>query len=124
MTNAFRNNQRLFIPLILSMVFFLRKAFQYVMIGSYVPLIIVGTFLLLMFINLKNKNLLRLTIKTWALTLIFWCTIRMLITTANYFTGIFDEYHLSTQFGVGGVLLSIGMLIIGVILFRSTKTKK
>lgn len=125
MIKAVRNNKLLFIPLIFSLLFFLRKGIQYAMINSYIPLLIIGwvLFSLSMAIRL-NKNIFLHISRVWAITIMVWSIVRILISVVNYATNTFDEYHLSNQFGIYGISLSIVMFTIGMMIMMNSKAKR
>ncbi|MEL7124008.1 MAG: hypothetical protein AAFO07_31510, partial [Bacteroidota bacterium] len=92
MIEAIRNNKYLFVPLILSLLFFLRKGIQYAIIGSYIPLLISVLVLLPMSLTIWNrKKLFLLLSKVWAIIIILWSIVRLFISVVNFATNTFDE---------------------------------
>ncbi|MEM8900210.1 MAG: hypothetical protein AAGC85_18995 [Bacteroidota bacterium] len=120
-----RNNPFLFIPLILSLLFFLRKGVQYAMIGSYVPLVVIilPSVLMALTILQKRKTFLLLS-KAWAIILIIWSVGRLFIASVNLAIPTFDEYHLNNQLGGFGFILSILMLSLGILILRNLKSTR
>ncbi|MEM8507890.1 MAG: hypothetical protein AAF717_08670 [Bacteroidota bacterium] len=125
MINAIRSNSFLFIPLLLSLLFFLRKGIQYAILGSYIPLLVIALFVVLMSITIRaNATLFLYLSRIWAGVLIVWSLIRIGIAVVNYATTTFDEYHLSNQFGMSGILISALMLAIGITMIRNARTRR
>ncbi|MEM1338544.1 MAG: hypothetical protein AAGF96_12365 [Bacteroidota bacterium] len=125
MIKAIRSNSFLFIPLLLSLLFFLRKGIQYAILGSYIPLLVIALFVVLMSITIRaNATLFLYLSRIWAGVLIVWSLIRIGIAVVNYATTTFDEYHLSNQFGTSGILISALMLAIGITMIRNARTKR
>ena len=73
MTDLIKKHKLLFIPLFLSILFFLRKGMQYAFIGSYLPMVVIGTVSVLLAwgLNKRKKSFLLFT-KIWALLLLVW----------------------------------------------------
>ncbi|MEO1516953.1 MAG: hypothetical protein AAFV95_18160 [Bacteroidota bacterium] len=122
MNKAIQNNAFFLVPLVLSLLFFLRKGIQYAMMNRYLPLCILVVLLLLLLLGIQRSEraFFRLS-KIWAILLIFWSIARLFISIVSQVTNTFDEYHLNHQFGLYGVGLSMGMLVIGVMIFRNAK---
>lgn len=117
-----KSNKRLYVPLTLSLFFFVRKAVQYFLLGSYTPLLVMSLFLTLMIISIAcNKKGFLLISKVWAVFIIIWSIVRILISVINHITDVFDEYHLISQFGILGMIISLIMLSLGVRILRSNK---
>jgi len=125
MIEIYRNSKILYLSTGLSLLFFLRKGFQYAIIGSYIPLVLVLFLVLLVSISLRsNKKKLFFRLKIWSILIITWSIIRLLISTMRYTTDVFDEYHQTSQFGLSGIALSAIMLIMGVLIFRTSSIGK
>ena len=125
MIDTVRNNPHLFLPLIASFLFFIRKGLQYFLIGSYLPLLVVTIFLLPFLISFKRnkKRFLRFA-KIWAIAIIVWAIIRTLFSIINYFTHTFDEFHLSSQFGFTGIIINSIMIVFGIYLIRYSNSNR
>jgi len=122
MNDILKKNKTFFIPLILSLTFFLRKGIQYVIIGNPIPLLIITLFLVLLFMNFNNNKSRFLYIsRIWAIVIIIWSVVRILFAIMNFATDVFDEYHTQTQFGVFGILLSISLLLMSIFIFKNSK---
>jgi len=119
------NTKLLFIPLVLSLLYFIRKAVQYSLIGSYSSMIIVALFLFLLLISLKkNRKTFLLISRIWGILLITWSSVRILISIMNFITNVFDEYHLNNQFGIIRISLSLIMLSFGILIIRHSHRKR
>lgn len=123
MNDIFKKNKTFFIPLLLSLMFFIRKGIQYVIIGKPIPLLIITLFLILLSMNVNNNNKSRfLNIsRIWAIVIIVWSLVRILFAIMNFTTNVFDEYHTQTQFGIFGILLSNSLLLMGLIIFKNSR---
>lgn len=124
MIKIISKNKKLYILVILSLIFFIRKGVQYALLGSFGPLLIVAIFLFLFLTSINhNEKKMFLVSKIWAITLIVWSIIRILISILNYITHTFDEYHLNNQFGIVRICISLIMLLIGVWIFKHSNNK-
>lgn len=122
MIDTIKSNKYFFFPLGLSLLFFLRKGIQYAILESYIPLLVIVTALLLLSVAIAlNKQVFLLLSRIWAVLIIGWSVIRLFVSVVSNATSTFDEYHLSNQFGIGGILLSILMLTVGILINRNAK---
>lgn len=115
----------LFIPLILSLLYFIKKGILYAFIGSYVPFFLVAIFLSLILISIKyNRKIFFIVLRLWSILIIIWSSVRILLFIMNYFTNTFDEYHLTNQFGIKSISISLIMLLFGVMIIRRSNGKR
>jgi hypothetical protein len=106
----------------MSLLFFLRKGIQYAVLGSYLPLGFALLFALLLGFSFRGKSrIFYLSARTWGLLLIAWAVIRLFFSVMAFAVKPLNEYHLSQQFGVAGILLSISVLAVGIWLLRSLR---
>jgi len=113
------NKQITWVLLGMSIVFFLRKGIQYASLGSYVPLGFVLVFLLLLGLGLSSKPIIfMITARVWGILLIIWASVRLFFSVMTIFFKSLDEYHITQQFALPSLLLSIGILLIGAWLLR------
>ena len=126
MIERIRANKVLSFSLLLSVLFFLRKGWQYAAIGNYAPLLfVVGLVVLLMFSGRLGKAYFRVAVRVWAVVLILWAVVRIVISVMHLFVQPFDgSYHLTTQFNGYNLLLSALVLILGVLSFRAANKKR
>ena len=125
MIKVIRSNQWLFFPLFLSFLFFLRKGIQYAFLESYIPLVFIAVPLVFLAVSLGiNKRFFFIIARIWGILIIGWSVLRLFIAITNYLFPTFDEYHLSSQFGILGSLLSVFILSLGVLIFRYARTKR
>lgn len=104
------------VPLILSLLFFWRKALQYISLGSYVPLLLVLIFsVCIIYTRVKGKNSFYRWVFSWFVLVAIWSCMRLFFSCMNYFFKTLKEFHLNDQFGIRGVLLSVVML--GVVVY-------
>lgn len=118
--------KKLWIPLMISLLFFMRKGLQYIVIGSYVPMLLIAIIILLMVLSLQKNSIksFRMIVKIWGILLIIWATVRILLTVINFSMKPLSEYHINYQLGVGGSILSCIGLWIGIHLLINIKKKK
>ncbi|MEM9722761.1 MAG: hypothetical protein AAGA10_26075, partial [Bacteroidota bacterium] len=57
----------------------------------------------------NNEKIFLLLSRIWASIILIWAIARICISTMNYALPTFDEYHLSNQFGIYGISLSVVM---------------
>lgn len=106
----------------LSLLFFLRKGIQYAVLGSYVPLGFALLFTLLLGFSLSGSpRIFHISARIWGMLLITWAVIRLFFSVVTIAVKPLKEYHLTQQFGVAGILLSVGVLIMGIWLLRSLR---
>lgn len=123
MIQVLMSNKLLYASLFFSFLFFIRKAVQYSLIGSYLPLIVVAVFLLPIIMSIKSSSKLFIRAsRLWAILIIVWSILRIFISIMNNLTNTFDEYHLTHQFGIFGVVLSLIMLLLGIMIIKHTQT--
>jgi len=117
-------SQQVLIPILVSLLFFLRKGVQYALIGSYVPLLIVALMasivLLTFFYGVK---FFKVFARIWAVLIICWAMTRILFATVDMTIKPFLEYHLTQQFNPSSLLISIVMFILSVYIIKGTKRK-
>lgn len=121
------SNKNLAVSLLLSALFFLGKGIQYAVIGSFIPLVIIISFLVLLALSLRErKKGDTLILRVWAILLIIWSILRIVISIIHNTIRPFDgSLHLTQQFSITTMILSILMLILGTFMFRSlNKTKE
>lgn len=125
MIKGIQKNIFLFIPLILSLVYFIRKGIQYALMERFGPLVFVGIFIVLFLLSIKTRRkMFAVVSRIWAVIIIVWSIARIFIAIINYFTNTFDEYHLNNQFGNGGMIVSIIMLLLGIMIFKYAHKKR
>lgn len=126
MIEFIRVNKNLSLSLLLSILFFLRKGIQYWTIGSFIPLLIIIGLIVLLAISIQiGKNSFILIVRIWAFTLIVWSIIRILISIIHITIKPFDgSFHLAQQFGGYTLIFSILMLVLGILIFRSSNKKR
>lgn len=125
MIEVIRKNRFLFIPISISLLYFIRKAVQYGMIDSYGPLILVITIIFLLLTSLKiNRTRFLQVVKIWAIFVAIWSSLRIFISIAEYITKTFDEYHLKNQFGISNIIISFTMLLLAIIIIRYSHKKR
>lgn len=119
------NYIKLYLILVLSLLFFLRKGIQYAFIGSYFPMsIILVVLTFLVWSKSKSLTYHKRIIRLWSILLIIWSLFRILMTLIIWFFKSINESHIYEQLGIIGFSLSLLMLYFGVYLFRnSTKLK-
>lgn len=126
MIEFIKAKKNLSFSLLLSILFFLRKGIQYSLIGSYAPLLVVVGLIALLAISLQvRKTYFVLVVRVWAIALIIWSLIRIIISIIHLTVRPFDgSFHMSQQLGAYGLILSVLMLAIGVVMFRSSNKKR
>lgn len=107
------------IVLAFSLFFFFYKGFSYLVIGSYVPLILISAIMaLFIFSSRKSEKSFRKTIGLWAILVIIWSSIRLLLGLVNQFIKPVPESHVAEQFGLFGSLFSLLFLFGAIYLWR------
>ncbi|MEM6797595.1 MAG: hypothetical protein AAF725_26745 [Acidobacteriota bacterium] len=110
----------LYFSLLVTAAFFLRKGVQYLFLGRYIPILVMAPFLVLLLIGLfSSKRLLGVAAKVWATLIVLWASARLFVSAANYVAPVFDEYHLSFQFGLAGLAVSGFMLCLAYAIFKA-----
>jgi len=125
MIEFFKINKKLSFTLLLSILFFLRKGIQYASIGNYIPLLIIATLMALLVISIQKRKASFIIVKIWAIILIIWTLIRLLISMVHNIVIPFDgSFHMTQQFSGYSFIVSTLMLIIGISMFRSVNKKR
>ncbi|WP_378183803.1 hypothetical protein [Aquimarina sp. SS2-1] len=107
--------------LILSLLLFFTKGIQYAILGSYIPIILSTTIIIVFYISRKNKKFLNTVLKIWSFLIIAWSLIRLLIAAVDHFGKELMENHLQENLGFLGSLVSICFLIAGFYLFNKKR---
>ena len=106
--------------LVLSLLYFFYKGVLYAVLGSYVPLISISSILLLFFLssekNVKSFN--RVT-GLWAILIIMWSIVRIVLSLVNQFIKPIPESHVSEQLGIIGLAKSLIFLIGAIYLWKN-----
>lgn len=120
------NKSRTFYTLILllSLLLFLIKGIQYILLGSYIPIVLALAICILFYVNRKKKKALNIIIKVWAYSLISWSLLRLLIGTADRFGKELMENHLQENLGVPGTLISLAFLFGGFYLLGKKRRQQ
>jgi len=126
MIDFLKANSKLSLYLSVTLLFFIRKGIQYFMIGSYFPLLIIVSLIILLAVSLKVKVIVFVFfVRIWSIILIVWALIRILISIVNNTIKPFDgSWHLAQQFNIYSLLLSIVILWISVMMYRSLNKKR
>ncbi len=106
--------------LLLTISAFVIRSVVFVSIGSYVPILLtlsMGSLILLGVFT--GRKWLHLVLKTWALLLILFGTMRYSLWAMVYFSGI-DEIHIIEQFTIMFNVFNILAIGSGLYLFRKT----
>ena len=118
--NTLKHNSIFLAVLGLSLLFFLYKGVLYLIIGSYVPMIVILIIMtLFLFSSRKSESGFKKTIGLWAILLIIWSMVRLLLSLTNQFIKPIPESHVSEQLGVLGTIFSLLMLFGGIYLWRN-----
>lgn len=105
----------------LSFVPLLVKAGSYVMIGSYVPLLVFCFFGALVGWGMRNgAKAERRALRAWAVAIILWGLARFGVMGLFLFTSV-AEAHIESQLTARYVLVSLGHLMLGVYLVRHSR---
>ncbi len=120
MNSTIKINSKLLLPITISLMFFLRKGIQYAGIGNYWAICLIGLIIYFMLRGLNNRpKLLKKVVRLWSILILLWAGLRILFTGFHFTTDVFDEYHLSMQFGLLGLALSIMMLALGIMILKN-----
>lgn len=105
--------------LVLSILFFFYKGISYLVLGSSVPLILISAITILFFLSSRKseKSFRRIT-GLWAIVIISWSLVRLLLSLTNQFIKPVPESHVAEQLGVLGSMQSLLFLIGGIYLWR------
>ena len=124
MIDYLKHNRQLSIPLVISLLFFLRKGVQYALIGSYIPLLVILVVLgIFAKAILSNPRGLIYMSRIWAAILSLWSIMRILFSVVHLTVKPFNEQNLHQQFGFGGLLLSLVVFILAIMIFRNARLK-
>lgn len=112
-------DRRLFWALVLSLLFFWRKGIQYALLGSYIPILIPLVFTsIILLLDQKRSNWLAFSIRIWAIAMVLWALVRIAFSSVQLALGAIQEYHIGSQFGIVGMILSFLLLSCAVVMFR------
>mgnify|MGYP000722385210 CR=1 FL=1 len=121
-SNQITSSKVLYALLGLSLLFFLIKGIIYALIGSYVPILFILVMIIILSWGFNRCSKVHLSIiRFWGILLIIWGIIRLGLGGYLQFDTNLTESHLREQFGLFQNLVSIGMLVIGIKLFREIK---
>lgn len=108
-----------------SLCYFLVKGIQYLIIGSYVPILFILFALgLLSWSYNKSGQTHRKALRFWAIVILLWASIRLLLWGYLQIDTKFTESHLREQFSLFQNAISIIMLVIGIQILKKTKHLK
>ena len=97
------------------------KAVDYAWIGGYVPLLVFLFFFgLIVAGRLRGGRAIAVTVKIWAIVLILWGVARLALLVMARLASL-DEAYLLAQFTPWYVVLSLGHVALGVMLFRAAR---
>lgn len=106
----------------LTLLFFLYKGFSYLIIGSYIPLVVISTIVILFILSSRiSKKSFKRIIGIWTILLIMWSSVRLLLSLTNQFVKPVPESHVSEQLGIFGFLLSLLFFSGAIYLWRFKK---
>ncbi|MEC7753376.1 MULTISPECIES: hypothetical protein [unclassified Roseivirga] len=109
------------LALLLTLLFFAYRGVTYAWLGSWLPLALVALVIFLLFFSLqKSAKGFGRALRFWAVLLIIWSSIRLLLSTVNQFLKPVPEAHIAEQLGFLGALTSLLFLFSGIILYRSS----
>lgn len=126
MDKPYITHKRVLIPFLISILFFIRKGIQYAFLNNHLILYSLLSILVLLIVsNRINQSLFRIILRCWFLIIIIWSLIRIAISIVHMTYMPFDiSWHLTQQFGIWGLSLSMIMLFIGIIGFTNIKRLK
>ncbi len=105
--------------LALSFVPLLVKAIDYALLGSLVPLLVLGLFVGLVTLGLcGSSKAANRAVAIWASALILWGLVRLGVIGLFAWAPV-SEAHVEGQFTIGYVLISVGIAALGAYLLRS-----
>ena len=94
----------------------------YLMIGSFIPIILISVIVILFVISShKSKKSFKRVIGFWAVLLILWSSVRILLSLTNQFVKQIPESHVSEQLGIFGFILSLLFFSGAIYLWRFKK---
>lgn len=115
----------LYVLIGISILYFLIKGVNYLIIGSYVPILFILAIIILVYFSCHiNPKFHRKILRLWAILLIFWALTRLTFWLILEIDTSLTESHIREQFGVFQHLISLGMLGIGFGIFRELKHQK
>lgn len=110
---------------VVSLCYFLVKGIQYLIIGSYVPMLFILFALgLLIWSYNKSGKTHRKALRFWAIVILLWASVRILLWGYLQIDTKFTESHLREQFSLFQNAISIIMLVIGIQILKKTKHLK
>jgi len=105
-----------------TLLFFLYKGFDYLIIRSYTPLILITAIVVLFIWGAGNSKIkFRKIINLWAILLIIWSSSRILLSLMNQFVKQVPQSHISEQLGTSDFMLSLLFLSGAIYLLRNKK---
>lgn len=105
-----------------TLLFFLYKGFGYLIIRSYIPLLLISAIAVLFIWSASNsKMMFRKIINLWAILLIIWSSTRILLSLMNQFVKQVPQSHISEQLGSSDFMLSLLFLSGAIYLLRYKK---
>ncbi|MAP54509.1 hypothetical protein [Altibacter sp.] len=108
--------------LILSLAYFFYKGIWYLLLGSYVPFILIALILsLLVWSSRKSAKAFRIVIATWSILVLLWSTVRLLLSLTHQFIKPVPEGHVAGQVGVLGTIHSLLFLLGAIYLWKYRK---
>ncbi len=123
--NKTYSQKSLYTLLGISILYFLIKGFNYLIIGSYVPILFICTAIILLYwsftSNLKNHYRI---VRFWAILIILWALTRLCIWLIFKIDLGLTESHIREQFGVFHHVISTIMLVIGFMILKQLKLKR
>lgn len=119
---AFQQNQYYALLLGLTLAFFLYKGIWYATLGSFVPLLLIGLILLLLFWSVRQSaKAVRRVLVLWSVLLLLWAGARLLLSLVDMFLKPLNEAHVHEQLSGWGLLWAFAGLIVGIYLWRKRK---
>lgn len=105
--------------LALSLLFFLYKGVYYLILGSYVPLVLILAIIALLLISSrKSEKSFKRIVGLWAILTITWALVRLILGLTSQFVKPIPESHVAEQLGIAGAMLSLMFLCGGIYLWR------
>tara|TARA_R110000868_G_scaffold37111_14_gene131609 strand:+ start:19479 stop:19862 length:384 start_codon:yes stop_codon:yes gene_type:complete len=101
-----------------SLIAFLAKGIFYAIIGSYLPIILALAITVSFLLTRDKTKYHNIIIKIWAISLIIWSILRIVIGVLNHFVKPLTENHLQQQLGIQGMIISIIILVFGIFLLK------
>lgn len=117
-----KTNRSLYtIILVLTLILFMYKGVQYLLLGSYLPIIFSLGICMLFYFNRNRKKTLNTLIKVWAILMIIWSILRIIIGLTDRFGKELMENHLQENLGIKGIIVSFLFLAMGLFLLSKKK---